>query len=852
MIKPRLRPPLMPQTTLGKPQKLGRRPSRKRLKLQWLTLLLLPYLSAAYASEYAEFDASFLYHNQDTKSVDLSRFHYGNPVPAGRYLVDVYLNNKLRGRTELQFVQLQGQPQAVLCADENLLNLLDLKDTAFSSEKLDAACPDFDKKMVKGSTHFDFGALRLDVDIPQAFIVQRPRGYISPLQWQQGTPVAFVRYDANYYRYQYADTHSQQAYLGINAGVNLLGWSIRHRGSLNWVDQKRSPYQGVSTYAQREIAALRGQLTLGDFYTSGVLMDSLAIRGVQLASDDRMLASSIRGYAPVVRGVANSNAVVRITQNGTLLREVNVPAGAFEIDDLFPTGYGGDLQVEVQESNGETQRFSIPYTAVAQLIRPGYSRYQLAVGRYRYGNQAFSENVAQGSWQYGLNNALTLNLAATMAKNYHAELVGIALNTRIGAFAANATFSNAYFTQTEQRYKGYNLSFSYNTHLEPTNTNVTLANYRYLSRDYYGLQDVMFANSPTQASGRVMTANNSYRPKNHLQLAINQTFNDKWGSAYFAVSRYTYWGSSHQQNEFQFGYGNHFKQLNYNLSVSQTRNSRNERDRRFYLSLSMPLGAESNAYVSQTLNIADNQALTSYTSLSGSLGEERNYNYGIAFSSSKQERQRTQSFAVNNSYAASFAHLNAGYSRNNRGGKQYSFGMSGAVVAHPKGITLSNELGDTFAIIHAEGARGAKISGSIGNQIDYFGNGIVPYVSPYSINHIGLDSLPDNVELSHTEQQIIPKANQAVLVDFATKVGAVVYFEIQNRDNLPPMGTEVFDQDNNPVGIVAQGGRIYSRGIAQRGTLKLNWGEHHCLAEYRITKSQANRPLIVPIQCQFY
>ncbi|RZN59022.1 fimbria/pilus outer membrane usher protein [Avibacterium paragallinarum] len=825
---------------------------QSRFKPSLLSLLLLQSFSFAYAGEYAEFEPLLLYQNQDTQSVDLSRFNYGNPVPAGRYIADVYLNNKLRGRTELQFVQLQGQNNVVLCADSNLLNLLDLKETAFSTKRFEGDCPAFDERVTVAKSHFDFGELRLDVDIPQAFIMQRPRGYISPLQWQQGTPVAFVRYDANYYRYQYGDQHSQQIYLGLNAGVNLLGWSIRHRGSMSWAEQKKAPYQSISTYAQREIAALRGQFIIGDFYTNGVLMDSIAIRGGQLSSDDRMLATSIRGYAPTIRGVANSNAVVKVTQNGTLLREVNVPAGAFEIDDLFPTGYGGDLQVEVLESNGKKQTFSVPYTATAQLLRPGYSRYQLAVGRYRYANHIFKENVAQGSWQYGLNNFITLNLGTTLAKNYHSELIGVALNSAIGAFAANATFSNAYFTQLQQRYRGYNLSFSYNTKFEPTNTNVTLANYRYLSRNYYGLQDVIFSNSPDKSSVRVMTENNSYRPKNHLQLAINQIFNEKWGSAYFSVSRYSYWGSNRKQNEFQFGYGNRFKRLNYNFSISQTQNSLNQRERRFYLSLSMSLGNDSDVYVSQTLNLGENNAMTSHTSLSGTIGEERNYNYGVSFSRTKQEGKETQSISINNSYSTFFARLNGSYSRNNQGGTQVSLGMSGAVVAHPKGITLANDLGDTFAIIHADGARGAKISGSIGNQIDYFGNGIVPYATPYSINHIGLESLPDNVELSATEQQIIPKANQAVLVNFATKVGTVVYFEIQNNESFPPMGTEVFDQENNPVGIVAQGGKIYSRGIPRTGKLNIHWGEKRCIADYQVPKMKDDKPIVVPIQCQFY
>lgn len=62
------------------------------------------------------------------------------------------------------------------------------------------------------------------------------------------------------------------------------------------------------------------------------------------------------------------------------------------------------------------------------------------------------------------------------------------------------------------------------------------------------------------------------------------------------------------------------------------------------------------------------------------------------------------------------------------------------MVAHPYGVTLSNDLSDTFAIIHAEGAQGAVINNASGSRLDFWGNGIVPYVTPYE--KIKLASIP--------------------------------------------------------------------------------------------------------------
>ncbi|MFC0308804.1 fimbria/pilus outer membrane usher protein [Gallibacterium trehalosifermentans] len=811
--------------------------------------LLSQFLIPAQANDFFEFDADFL-SGSAKSSIDISRFSYGNPIPVGNYLADVYLNNHFRGRVNLQFVDHPEKKQSVLCQNDALLAVLDLKaDALLEQDSAALGCQLF-ALVPEGKMAFDMSQLRLDVDLPQALIVQRPLGYISPAQWQDGVPVAFVRYDASHYRYQYSDSTAKQDYLGIDAGINLFGWAFRHRGSQSWQDQQRLPYQSIATYAQRDIAALRGQLTIGDFYTSGLLMESMAIRGVQLASDERMLATSERGYAPTIRGVANSNARVRIRQKGNVLREVMVPAGAFEINDLFPTGYGGDIEVEILEANGEKRSFTVPYTAAVELIRPGYSRYQLSAGRYRYEDKISKTNVAQATWQYGLSNNVTLNLGGTFSKDYHAELIGLSVNTPLGTIATSATFSNAKFRNSDTKRKGYSLYASYNTRLEPTNTNVTLAAYRYLSRDYYSVQDVIKANDSEFIDDSLLDLGlYNTRPKNQFEVAISQAFRPGWGSAYLIGSTSTYWGSNKKQNGYQIGYGNSYKQLSYSFSFSQTKNSEGEKENQFYLNLSLAFGESNTTYLSEVLSYNAQNGYFSTTSLSGSAGKDYRYSYNLSVS--KQKENSNISFS--NNYRGSLANIGASWSQDNQHNRQMSLNLSGAVVAHPKGITLSNDLSNHFAIIHAAGARGAKIRGSIGNEIDYFGNGIVPYVDPYAVNYIGLDlsDVPDRVELSSTDQQIIPRANSAILVDFATKVGNVVFFELTNMTEFPPIGTEVFDQAGQAVGIVSQGGRIYTRGVEKKGQLSLQWGDKQCQFTYQVPDAADNGELvIVPVQCQ--
>lgn len=153
----------------------------------------------------------------------------------------------------------------------------------------------------------------------------------------------------------------------------MAGWQLRHDSNVNWRSNDSTHWQNTATYAQRAMPSIRGMLTLGDSYTSGDFFNSIGFRGVQIATDDRMLPDSLNGYAPVVRGVAQSNALVEIRQNNQLIYQTTVAPGEFIINDLYPTGYGGDLNVTINEADGSKRQFSVPYASVAQMLRRAFS-----------------------------------------------------------------------------------------------------------------------------------------------------------------------------------------------------------------------------------------------------------------------------------------------------------------------------------------------------------------------------------------------------------------------------------------------------------------------------------------------
>lgn len=792
--------------------------------------------------EPVEFSSSLLRGDASGGKIDVSRFSRGDAIPAGEYEADIFVNGQPRGIGKLVYVE-RGN-DTVLCLTPTLRALFDLKAEAYKEETqaVDGCLSVADA--VRGHHRFQLGSFRFDLTLPQALVEQRPRGYISPLQWQEGVPVGFVNYDVNHYHFHTErGNKTEQTYIGINAGVNLFGWALRHNGSAsisksNYREDEKSRYTSNDIYARRGIAALRGEVTIGDFSTGGQLAEGVSLRGISVNSDDRMLPYSQRGYAPVIQGIANSNAKVTVRQAGSIIYQITVPAGPFVINDLYPSGYVGDLDVEILESNGQTRTFKVPYATVAQLIRQGHWRYQTALGYYRYGRYVSREVIAQGSLQYGLTNNLSLNTATSLNRNYYSILGGMAFNTPIGAFSSDVTYAVAKLPNRETQ-KGYSLYASYSVTVPKTETGLTLAAYRYSSRDFYSLRDTIWYNE----RGDLYLDNLeilSSRPKNQFQVVLNQRLGEDWGAFYLSGTSSTYWNSQAKLNQYQISYSNRYKLLGYNLGYSHAYNTKDKiTDKRYYLSLSMPLGKSQHApYLSSSISSGSDDNYSLSNVISGSFGEFNQWNYSLMASRAKQS---ANAYAANIGYEHPYASLQSSYGVDSRNNRQGSFSVSGAVVAHPKGITLSKNIGDSFAIVHAKGATGASLSGALGTKIDRFGNAILPYLSPYESNSVSIDpeGIPLNVELSATQQEVIPRANSAVLVNFEAKRSAMILFDVTLADGgVPPMATEAVDENGRSIGYVVQGGRLFANNLTNtQGKLTIRWGEGNsesCSFDYNL------------------
>jgi outer membrane usher protein len=809
----------------------------------------------ASAIEGVQFDDTVLMKSPG-EHINTARFEHGSPVAPGTYTVDLYVNGDWVAHTNVRFVSAPGSLSATACFDQALVGRIGLDSSALSeagkaemAKVLAGGCADLAQLVQGAKQTFDMSEFRLDLSIPQVALVRNPRGYVNPELWDRGVTAATLGYNASTYQTTNNGRSSNQGYISLNAGFNIDGWQFRNTSSYNWQSGQSDKFQNIATYVQRDLPSIRSVLTMGDTFTDGAVFNSIGIRGVQVATDDRMLPDSLRGYAPVIRGVAMSNAHVTVTQNGNTIYETNVAPGEFAINDLYATGYGGSLTVVVTEADGSKHSFVVPYASVVQLLRPGIWRVNLVAGQVRDAMVSQHNDIVQATVQHGINNVVTGYFGVVAAQNYAAELVGAAFNTPIGAVSMDLTQANAQIPG-ERYVNGQSFRLSYSKELPDTNSSIAVAAYQFSSRGFWSLNDALIAR---QDSGYKTTADflasgqGEYVPtlldrqRNQMQLTFNQALGASGGSIYLVGSAVNYWNRSGVTGQAQLGYNNTLHlggvNLTYSLSASRQREAETgQMTNQVFASISMPLGRSVHApMLSLNASHMDGSGTMEQAALTGTAGVDNQFTYGV----NAANNPGYSSGGVNGQYRSPYATLSASAS-SGTGYSQESAGLSGAIIAHPGGITLTNALGDTIGIVEAKDAAGARIENWPGVRIDGRGYAVIPYLTPYRINNVALDpkGIPLDVEMDTTGQQIAPYAGSVVMMKFGTVSGRAAIFSLRRLDGTElPFGADVLDEKGTTVSAVGQGGRVYLRGLPEAVTYTVSWGSEptdRCTFQFRL------------------
>lgn len=825
----------------------------------------LLYSQPGLTADVVEYDSSFLM-GDGAASIDVSRYSDGNPTPVGTYTVKVFVNEKPVASQTIPFIDV-GKKSAEACLTPKNLAQLHIKQPEIVGEKAvlkrgdeeSDDCLNLPALIDQSSVEFDMGDQRLDITVPQAWVNKGYEGYVEPSLWESGIPAALLSYNINGYHNTNNGVDNDSMYAAFNTGINLGAWRFRANGNYNWDKDNGSNFDFQNRYVQRDLPALRSQLIMGESYTTGETFDSVSIRGVRLYSDSRMLPSQLANYAPVIRGVANTNAKVTVTQSGYKIYEATVPPGPFEINDLSPSGYGSDLIVTIEEADGSKRTFSQPFSSVMQMQKPGVGRWDFSAGEVNDDDIHDKPYLAQGTYYYGLNNYLTAYSGIQGTNNHYlAGLIGVGLNTPFGALALDVTHSRTEIPD-DKTYQGQSYRLTWNKLIEPTNTSFNVAAYRYSTQNYLGLNDALqlIDDAKYNDDDQRDTMDNYARMKNQITLSISQPLQDgetDYGSFYLSGSWTDYWATGDSRSDYTLGYGKGFSWGSMSINLQRTWDEDGEKDDSLYINLSIPLA--------NLLGGEDRRS--GFTSLSTQMRTDFNGGHNLSMNSSGNNEDNTLNYSVNTgytmqkedknisdvggyvSYQSPWGDISASASANNDSNRQYSLSTDGGFILHSGGLTFTNDNfsnSDALVLVKAPGAKGARINGG-SSTIDRWGYGASNALSAYRENQVSLDidTLENDVELKSTSTMLVPRDGAVVFASFETDQGRSAIITMTRNDGKTiPFGAEVFE-DNTPIGNMGQGGQAFVRGINDRGELTVRWFENNqptrCSATYQLPTDQ--------------
>ncbi|MFM5170619.1 fimbria/pilus outer membrane usher protein [Aeromonas veronii] len=829
-------------------------PPRVVIRVFLITYAVI-FAGVLFAQEETEFEAVFLRKGKNGASPTI--FQYQNAVIPGRKTIDIFINDKLADRAEINFIENSDRKSVSPCFTQTQLNAFGIKTHLYEGwvTQLDEnattsigqeLCEDLTQRIPMSSIVYDDTQQVLRLTLPQEAVNSERFKMISPSEWDDGTPSLRATYSGYVYQSKQrgqaastiSDTSSTNSFFSLNTVATAGPWRLY---SFDTFSREKAGWENNHDrlYVERDIVPLRAKVSVGDIYSysPSSIMGAIPLRGVKIITNERMMLESQFTYSPVIRGIARTNARLIVRQQGNVIYSKTITPGSFAIDDLYTGQIGSDLDVTVEESDGSVQRFTVPYTALPNMIRPDATRYSMSFGEYRgaYGNKS-NPLLGTLSLEHGFDS-FTLNSSALGAEEYQSLAMGAAWNAgKIGAFSFDV--AQAHYKQNwdlpvgeTQSRNGLAIRQLYAKQFDATDTGLRILGYQYRSKDFLEFSEFISRSGhegeqPYESGDSLWNK----RRRSRIEVNINQGLR-QLGNLYLSFSQDRFYDTSEKSTSLSAGYGFLVGKARVNLAYTYTKQDQFSDDDRLSLGVNYPLNWGENDRNFGSVHydtVRDkNNHYSNSVGYSGNMPDS-----GLSYGANVQRdpmgnMAESLSLGYNTQYASFSSQLgHSDYS------DQMSLGMAGGVVIYKGGAIFSQSLGDTIGIVETPGASGVQVNG--GNTTDLFGHAIVTYLSPYRYNAITVDTGDaEGVELKESTKKVVPTEGAAVLMSFATRVGRRAMVEIRGTQPIPVGAYVEIEGQNEEAGIVGNNQLAYLTGLDARKdeNLTVRWhnnGEQRC------------------------
>jgi len=784
---------------------------------------------------------------ENTGAVEAYLRHNG--LSPGQYLTSIVWNEDRLDKRNLTYLLSKDNSALIPQFTKAELAELGVKvDAVAALQPLDDNAPVGDISEYIPGARYDFSpdTQVLQLRIPQQFRNTRLSGETNPANWDDGLPAIWSSYYVSG-SHQQTDADSSRAnWASLDSGVNIGPW--RFRNTSNWGSD--TGWQSINTTLERDVKRLRSQFRAGQTSTNGELFDSVQMTGVTLETDTAMSPSGLQGFAPVVRGIANSDAKVTVKQNGYTIYQTNVSAGPFELRDLSQVTAGADLEVTVEEADGTQRSFIQASSSVPIMQREGALKYSVSAGKYRDVNHGEEPAFGQATLIYGLPFGTTVYGGVLGASMYRAGLIGVGADLhRLGSFSLDLTQAQTAFADTRGKATGQSWRAQYAKDFPATDTTLTLASYRYSTSGFYTFQEALDQRNGGYDGNDMYSYRNAYNRRSRLQLNVSQSLNG-WGSVYANAWQQNYWGMSGRERSVSLGYSSSWHGANWSVNYSLTKTPSTRDDRQFSLSLNIPLSRFlPEAWATYNLTSSKTGTATHQVGINGSLLEDNNLTYNLQ---QNYTRDNVGNGAyLSSRYRASMGDFSTSYSYQ-KNSKQWGYSAQGSVVGHSHGVTLGRSVQDAFAVVHITDGDNVKVESAQGIYTDAWGNAIVPTLTPYRRNTVTVNTHGrGDIDIQDAAVDTIPTRGAVVAADFSARAGKRALLTLTHHHGVVPFGAVLSME--GMTAIVGEGGEVYVTGLKGTQAFTVQWGdtpEARCAGRVSVPQKMDTALLMTSVSCQ--
>ncbi|WP_258126446.1 fimbria/pilus outer membrane usher protein [Escherichia coli] len=785
----------------------------------------------------------------DRQNIDFSRFSQAGYIMPGQYQMEIMVNGQGISPSALPVEFLEplvsapdgkkSLPQA--CLTPEMVRLMGL--TEASQEKVtywnNGQCANL-RQLPGVEVRPNPAEGMLYINMPQAWLEYSDSSWLPLSRWDNGIPGLLFDYNINgTVNKPYQGKQSQSLNYNGTAGANFGAWRLRadYQGNLNHTTGSAqgtdSQFNWNRFYMYRAIPRWRANLTLGENYISSEIFSGWNYTGVSLANDDRMLPPKLRGYAPQVSGIADTNARVVISQQGRILYDSSVPAGPFTIQDL-DSSVRGRLDVEVIEQNGQKKTFQVNTAYVPYLTRPGQIRYKLVSGRSRnYEHITEGPVFVAGEVSWGISNMWSLYGGGIVAGDYNALAVGPGRDlNEFGTLSADVTQSVASIPGVATK-QGKSWRLRYSKPFYDVNADISFEGYRFSGHNYMTMDQYINARYRNDFTGRekelyTVTLNKNFEDwKTSVSLQYNhQTYWDRRTSDYYTVSVNRYFDAFGLKN---ISLGGSASRSRYQQKGSNGGGTYNDS---VYLRLSVPWGTGTVSYNGSMSNDRYTNMVSYSDTLNGGLDS---YSLSTGVNTSNGQSSQSQ-INANYNHSSPLASLSANFSAVQNGYTSFGMSASGGATITAKGAALhaGGMNGGTRLLVDTDGVGSVPVDGGRVST-NRWGIGVVTDVSSYYRNttSVDLNKLPEDMEATRSVVESVLTEGAIGYREFEVLKGSRLFAVLRLADNShPPFGASVANAKGRELGIVADSGLAWLSGVNPGETLNVGWdGRTQCVVD---------------------